>query len=225
MAATALKTDGILPVRPSMDGWANPLALHLRTPAELATADNIARWDALARCAAEPNPFLESWYALPAQRALDPDGELAWLVLEGDGIMAGIIPLLRQARYYRYPAPNLTNWVHGNCFVGSPLVAAGCERHFWRALLDWCDRHAGRGLFLHLTHMPLDGPLHSPLLAVCAERQTPQGIATAGKPPGRSRGCPVRTGGRLHQCRAMGSRISGAGTFRLERPRRIGACR
>lgn len=207
-----------------MDGWANPLALHLRTPAELATADNIARWDALAPCAAEPNPFLESWYALPAQRALDPDGELAWLVLEGDGIMAGIIPLLRQARYYRYPAPNLTNWVHGNCFVGSPLVAAGCERHFWRALLDWCDRHAGCGLFLHLTHMPLDGPLHSALLAVCAEqRRTAQPVHHEERAMLASPLTPEQywqaalNGKRRKELRRQASRLAEAGDVRYER--------
>ena len=29
----------------------------------------VSRWDILARRAAEPNPFLESWYLLPALRA------------------------------------------------------------------------------------------------------------------------------------------------------------
>ena len=60
---------------------------------ERSTAPSIAsRWDLLARQAAEPNPFLESWYLLPALRALDPDGTL-WdearrrgIVMPGDEI-------------------------------------------------------------------------------------------------------------------------------------------
>jgi CelD/BcsL family acetyltransferase involved in cellulose biosynthesis len=128
-------------------------------------------WDALAVCAAEPNPFFESWYLLPALAAFDPDGDVELLRFEADGALAGLMPLSRSRRYYGKPIPNLANWLHGNCFLGVPLVAAGLERAFWRALLAWADRHAGSALFLHLAHLPLSGPLHDALDDVLAEHR------------------------------------------------------
>ncbi len=127
-------------------------------------------WDALALCAAEPNPFHESWYLMPALRALDPHHRVKLLQVEMDGALAGLIPLRSENKYYKWPIPQLGNWVHGNCFLGAPLVAAGLERPFWRALFDWADHNAGRSLFLHLGVMPLDGPLYAALQSVLAEQ-------------------------------------------------------
>ncbi|WP_365776649.1 GNAT family N-acetyltransferase [Novosphingobium sp.] len=127
-------------------------------------------WDALAQCAAEPNPFHESWYLLPALRALDPAGEVRVLRFEAGGELAGLLPVRHEKRYYRWPIRQLCTWIHGNCFLGAPLVARGLEREFWRAMLDWADRNAGGGLFLHLAQVPLEGPLHAALQAVLAEQ-------------------------------------------------------
>ena len=85
-----------------------------------------------------------------------------------DGQLAGIMPLGRPLRYYRWPIPNVSSWVHDNCFCGLPLVAAGLERPFWRALLTALDRAPGLALFLHLRAMPLIGPVHDALLAEIA---------------------------------------------------------
>lgn len=128
-------------------------------------------WDALAVCASEPNPFFESWYLLPGLAAFDPQGEITILRFEADGELAGLLPLGRPRRYYGKPLPHLATWLHANCFLGAPLVAAGLETHFWRALLTWADRNAGLGLFLHLAHMPLSGPLHDALIDVLAEQR------------------------------------------------------
>ena len=138
-----------------------------------ASMDNpeaILAWDALALCAAEPNPFHESWYLLPALRGLDPGQSVRLLRFEADGDLAGLLPVRLEKRYYRYPIPQLCGWMHGNCFLGTPLVAAGLERPFWRALLAWADANAGLGLFLHLTQIPLEGPLHDALQDVLAEQ-------------------------------------------------------
>jgi CelD/BcsL family acetyltransferase involved in cellulose biosynthesis len=136
----------------------------------------IAHWKALAQWATEPNPFYESWYLLPSLRSLDPEGEVEILSFAIDGEMAGLMPIVRPRRYYRYPLPHLSNWVHPNCFLGTPLVAAGCERAFWRELLAWADRHCGLSLFLHLMQMPLAGPVHEALEAVLEERHRSAGI-------------------------------------------------
>jgi hypothetical protein len=146
------------------------IGLEARDWRELDTSAEIARWDALAQRASEPNPFHESWYLLPALRAFDPDGEVTLLCLESGGQLAGLLPVRRDARYYGYPVPHLTNWLHGNAFVGAPLVAQGFERAFWRELFAWCDGRPGGALFLHLSQLPLEGPLHDALKQVLAEQ-------------------------------------------------------
>lgn len=127
-------------------------------------------WDALAACASEPNPFHESWYLLAALRAFDPGGAVQLLRFEADGELAGLLPLHAPNKYYRWPVPHLAGWVHANCFLGAPLVARGLEREFWRALLDWADANAARGLFLHLAQMPLTGPVYDALQPVLHEQ-------------------------------------------------------
>ena len=134
------------------------------------TPDARTAWDALARCAAEPNPFLESWYLLPALRALDPHHRVRLLRFEAEGDLAGILPMVRAPRYYRWPIPHLAGWSHPNAFLGVPLVAAGLEHRFWRALLFWADRSPRLGLFLHLSEMPLGGPVHLALSEVLEEQ-------------------------------------------------------
>ncbi len=133
--------------------------------------DECKAWDALTARASEPNPFFERWYLLPSLHALDPDGAVKLLRFEVDGTLAGLLPIKRESRYFRRPIPHWRGWAHDNCFLGAPLVATGQETAFWRALLDWADRQGGSGLFLHLAHLPLDGPLHTALTDVLAEQQ------------------------------------------------------
>lgn len=123
----------------------------------------VAAWNALAARASEPNPFFESWYLLPSLRALDPAGRVRLLVMARGDEWLGLIPVTDETSYYGYPAPHLRNWTHANCFVGAPLVAAGEEAAFWRALLEWADRAGGASLFLHVAHLPLSGALHDAL--------------------------------------------------------------
>ncbi len=144
--------------------------LHIWNWADCSDTEALANWQNLAACASEPNPFFESWYLLPSLRALDPQGRVSLLVLEQAGRWLGMMPLSREPNYYNYPVPQLRSWVHANCFLGAPLVAAGQERAFWLALLEWADAHAGAALFLHLTHFPLSGPLHRALDEIVREQ-------------------------------------------------------
>jgi CelD/BcsL family acetyltransferase involved in cellulose biosynthesis len=130
----------------------------------------VARWDELARVASEPNPFIESWYLLPALRALDPDETVRIILLECGDELVGLLPLANQKRYYRRPIPHLAGWTHPNAFLGTPLIAAGHELAFWRELLAWADRNAGNALFLHLSELGLDGPVFKALTKVIAEQ-------------------------------------------------------
>jgi CelD/BcsL family acetyltransferase involved in cellulose biosynthesis len=131
---------------------------------------DVPAWDRLALEAGEPNPFFESWYLLPSLRRLPDTGAVMILRFEMDGRLAGLLPILRSPRYYRWRVPNLTSWLHDNCFCGVPLVRRGAEDLFWRAVLDWADRAAGRALFLHLRAIPLEGPLNAALSWVLANQ-------------------------------------------------------
>ncbi len=129
-------------------------------------AQELAAWDTLADKACEPNPFFESWHLLPSLEAYDPRGDLRVLRFEHDGRLAGLLPLVRSSKYYGRPVPHLASWLHDNTFLGTPLVASGCEVEFWHAALGWADRNAGASLFLHLADISLDGPLFGALSAV-----------------------------------------------------------
>ena len=155
---------------------APPPCLSLQHWRDCARDADIAAWDRLSARASEPNPFFESWYLLPSLAALDPRGEVKLLLFEQHGEWLGLLPIVRAGRYYRYPVPQLRSWVHANCFLGAPLVAKGQELAFWRALLEWADANAGASLFLHLTQLPLSGPLHDALNRVLGEQKRPAGL-------------------------------------------------
>lgn len=131
-------------------------------------ARDVGDWDALALNATEPNPFFESWYLLPALRALDPEHRVRILRYEVDGELRGLLPIRRRIRYYGRPLPHLATWMHPNCFLGTPLVARGYEKAFSHALLDWADRQPGAAIFLHLADLNLDGALFRALSGVLA---------------------------------------------------------
>ncbi|HTN15921.1 MAG TPA: GNAT family N-acetyltransferase [Sphingomonadaceae bacterium] len=165
---------------PDMQGQESalpPRAPSIRAEAmdwrEMASVEAVLRWDALAQWASSPNPFFESWYLLPALEALDPHGKVKLLCVEADGALAGLLPVLRENRYYRHRLPQWSTWIHGNCFLGVPLVAHGMERVFWRAFLAWTDAHAAGALFLHLPQLPLEGAMHESLRSVLAEQRRP----------------------------------------------------
>lgn len=133
--------------------------------------DEVQAWDELARNAAEPNPFFESWYLLPSLRNLGDTDNVLILRYEENGRLAGLLPVIRNRRYYRWPVPQIASWLHPNAFCGAPLVAKGCEAGFWREVLRWADKEPGLALFLHFRGLPSGGPLHSALEDVKGERR------------------------------------------------------
>ena len=130
----------------------------------------VGAWDALAQRASEPNPFYESWYLLPSLRHLGSAECVEMLHFERNGRLAGLLPIVRSRRYYRWPVPNLAGWLHANAFLGTPLIERGAEQAFWRALLEWADTSARTAMFLHLRAVPLDGPVHRGLTATLDNR-------------------------------------------------------
>jgi hypothetical protein len=126
-------------------------------------------WDELARRATEPNPFFESWYLLPALELLDSRENISILCFTRQGLLCGLMPVVRQQNYDRWPLPHLGNLHNPYIFSGTPLVAPGSEAYFWRAVLDWADANPALSLFLHLNQIGLDGPVHAALKSVLAE--------------------------------------------------------
>ena len=134
------------------------------------TAGARGAWDGLAARAGTPNPFFEPWYLLPGLARFDPGTRIMIASLARGEQLEALVPLQRARRYGLHPLPHLAVWLHANTFLGAPLVAAGAEEAFWEALLDWADRHAGTGLFLHAAALPVDSALAEALHAVGARQ-------------------------------------------------------
>lgn len=148
-------------------------ALRLLAPDALAEPCFIAQWERLAARAAEPNPFFEPWFLLPALSQWGADEGVRVKAWYHQGRLAGLIPIIRRARYYNYPVPHAATWLHANAFCGVPLVARGCEEEFWRALLAHFDRLPRRALFLHLPLLAAEGPVNAALERVLAASGRP----------------------------------------------------
>jgi CelD/BcsL family acetyltransferase involved in cellulose biosynthesis len=142
--------------------------LRLLTAAEMAEPAFVAAWERLAARAAEPNPFFEPWFLLPALRQWGEPERVVTKAWFHAGRLAGLLPVVRSARYYGHGVTHAKGWLHPNAFCGVPLIAAGHEEAFWRAMLAHFDRRARRALFWHLPAMPADGPANAALERVLA---------------------------------------------------------
>lgn len=137
------------------------------------SANFLDDWKALATRCAEPNPFFEHWFAIPSIEQFESEGDCTLAAYWSGGRLAGILPLTRSANYYGHTLPHVGTWLHDNAFCGAPLVAKGCERGFWRALLAHFDAAPGPALFLHLPALPERGALNQALDFVVSEAQRP----------------------------------------------------
>lgn len=154
-------------------GAAADVELRLVSGADAADAQFAREWDALAARASEPNPFFERWFLLPSLKHLSPGSQVTIKTLRIDGEMLGLLPVSRVWNYYGYPLPHASVWLHANAFCGAPLVARGFEQAFWGALLDHFDRHSRKAAFLHLPHLPAEGPVHAALDHVLCDTRRP----------------------------------------------------
>lgn len=138
-------------------------ALRLLTLPEIEQPAFVTAWERLVADAAEPNPFFEPWFLLPSLRQWAAGRQVVVKAWYCDGALCGLLPIRRSADYYSHTMPHATGWLHANAFCGVPLVAAGHEHAFWRALLTHFDRNPRRALFLHLPKLAVDGPVYSAL--------------------------------------------------------------
>ena len=142
---------------------------RLMSVSEVADPAFVAAWEWLANRAVEPNPFFEPWFLLPSIEQFAGSEDCAIFALFDGLRLVGLMPIAAEQRYYGYPVPHVSAWLHDNSFCAAPLVAKGWEEAFWRALLELIDARYGSALLLHLPQLPAHGPLTAALDAVLAE--------------------------------------------------------
>jgi CelD/BcsL family acetyltransferase involved in cellulose biosynthesis len=143
--------------------------LRLLAPEQLAEPGFLIAWERLVALAAEPNPFFEPWFLLPALRQWGADERVVTKAWFHEGRLAGLLPVVRSADYYSHIITHAKSWLHANAFCGVPLIMAGHEDAFWRDMLAHFDRRPRRALFWHLPLLPADGPAHAALERVLTE--------------------------------------------------------
>lgn len=173
LAATATGSNFEEP----LDGQGNSDG-HLRLLGAFSSQSSTFRnaWSALASSSAEPNPFFEAWFASPSLEQFASSSDCVLAAYYSEGRLAGVLPLIRSGDYYGHTIPHMATWMHDNAFCGAPLVAKGCEKGFWRALLKELDETPGPALFLHLPALPERGSLNQALDSVLCAASRPSAI-------------------------------------------------
>jgi CelD/BcsL family acetyltransferase involved in cellulose biosynthesis len=140
-------------------GVANETTMHLALADPSCLPSNLA-WSDLEQAASEPNPFFAHWFLKPAIAHLT-EGRAIWLATLWNGEqLDGLMPLMIRDNYGRMPAPHVGNWSHYQCFMGTPLIRAGMEATYWRALLLALDDADWATGLLSVTHLEPGGPVH-----------------------------------------------------------------
>ena len=142
-------------------------AVRFQRPVDLTAADR-ARWADLSDRAGAANVFAQHWFMDAALRHGGDDQLIRLAIVErAGGEWVGVLPLVRRARFGRWPAPHWQGWLATNQFLGSPLVRPGAEDRFWALLLPFLDAHAGREIGLQCRQLAWDDPICAALLAHC----------------------------------------------------------
>jgi CelD/BcsL family acetyltransferase involved in cellulose biosynthesis len=163
----------MLLVPDSIPAVSTRLSAHVAGESDAPAIDARA-WTALADDAAEPNAFAEHWFAGPALNHLAAKNRVRTIVVrDTEGVVAGIISLTTAPRYGRTPARHVTNWIHYQCFMGTPLVRRGHIEGFWRAVIELLDRSDWAPGFLSIQGLNDDGPVHRGLCAAARQIDRP----------------------------------------------------
>lgn len=134
----------------------------------------IAEWRALSARTGEANIFAESALLIAALHHCDrgadggvtgPNAAQIALARDASGVLVGIMPLARASRFGRLPLAALGNWGHPNAFLNAISIAHGAEEAFWRAIIQSASQTRLAAPLLHITLLPLDGPVHRGLAA------------------------------------------------------------
>jgi CelD/BcsL family acetyltransferase involved in cellulose biosynthesis len=126
---------------------------------------DIAAWLELVQRAAEPNPFYEPDFALPATRLHDV-GDVALLVVESGDEWVACLPFERP-RLGRV-LPYTSGWLHRYAFLGTPLVDAHRLEAALPRLLAGAVAAGAPGIAV-LRSVDRDGPVGGALVPAAQE--------------------------------------------------------
>jgi CelD/BcsL family acetyltransferase involved in cellulose biosynthesis len=129
--------------------------------------DDVAAWSELARIAAEPNPFFEPQFVLPAAEHLG--GERISLAVAGrrGGEWHACLPIYMRRRWKGLPLRAFATWRHSYCFLGTPLAEPARMDEALAALLG-VGLDGGPMGMLALEWVRADGPVAGSLDRVLA---------------------------------------------------------
>ena len=135
-------------------------------------------WDDLARHAAEPNVFYESWMMLSALEAYSGGLELRFLFVyeTRDGTsprLCGFFPLEMVPWFRGLPVRALRFWRYVHCFLTTPLVRAGAVDAVFDALFRWLRQESPRQALLEIPVWDSGGSLRRALEEFGQRRSQP----------------------------------------------------
>ncbi|HSK51093.1 MAG TPA: GNAT family N-acetyltransferase [Solirubrobacterales bacterium] len=135
--------------------------------AELKERD-LAAWRRLADSAAEPNPFFDPDFVLPAAAALGERDEVSLALWEDGGEWVACLPIRHYSRWHRLPLRCVATWLHPYCLLGTPLVLPGREAEGLAALLAAAG--GGGGAFAGFEWVSAEGPIGEAIAAAAGAR-------------------------------------------------------
>ena len=91
------------------------------------------------------------------------------VVSDGSGPWLGVMPLIAELRFGRWPARIWRNWSTTNQFLGTPLVAAQFADAFWESLLTFLDTRGSGEILLHFEGFDADDPASLALFGRCRQ--------------------------------------------------------
>jgi len=131
------------------------------------------QWQALAARTADPNPFYEDWFFLPAARHLGQTEDWRILLVHatearnpGPLELHGFFPFVRSRSYYGLP--EWTLWKNPFCYLTSPLIDRKQTTAVLRAVFQFTRTH-GENAFLNFPMMSGEGPLHQAMIEILRE--------------------------------------------------------
>jgi CelD/BcsL family acetyltransferase involved in cellulose biosynthesis len=147
------------------------LLVHICSPVEAELL--CAQWDELAQSAALPNPFFESWMLLPALSFLRGEEQVSLLTVTDSAAagepLIGLFPVVQKRGYKGLKVPYLEVWRYSHCYFAVPLIRAGYEEQFWKALFRWFDKASDRPYFMRFPEFACDHLVESSLLSQARE--------------------------------------------------------
>lgn len=153
--------------------YGQPYVIFTEIVSDLSQLQNYREpWDKLARTAAEPNAFFESWMLLPALQELAQQQVHIVITWESEARqqMLGLLPVVQECSYRGLPIKRTVVWRHAYCFLCTPLIAAGQVDTVVRNMLDTIQAAPGLASLVSLQWQLKDNSIsrcfeHNPELA------------------------------------------------------------